>query len=213
MIYHVINRASARLMLFDTQEDYQLIFKTLQDAKEKYNMRILAYCIMPNHFHLLLYPEHDGDLSKFMYWFTMTHTQRWHAMHNTFGSGHIYQGRYKSFLVSDDEYYLTLVRYIERNPLRAKIVRKLVNWKWGSYHERVQGKRKLLDTSPVPLPKQYEEFVITAVTPGELKSIRQSISKGKPYGNKAWQDKMVDRFNLEMTLRGRGRPKGSKKGS
>ena len=183
MIYHVINRASARLMLFDAKEDYQLILQTLEEAKEKYGMRILAYCIMPNHFHLLLHPKNDGDLSKFMYWFTMTHTQRWHAMHKTYGSGHIYQGRYKSFLVCDDAYYLTLLRYIERNPLRAKIVIKLINWKWGSYHERTQqSKTKLLDVSPVPLPENYNVFVTEAVTPNELASIRQSITKSKDKG-------------------------------
>ncbi len=98
-IYHVINRANARLPIF---------FK--EEAKEKYDMRILAYCLMPNHFHLILYPHKDNDLQKFMQWTTLTHTQRWHIKNKTVGTGHLYQCRYKSFIIEKDKHLLTIIR-------------------------------------------------------------------------------------------------------
>ncbi len=76
IIYHVINRANARLPLFENDDDYELFEEILTQAKEKFDIRILSYCIMPNHWHLVLYPKNDGDVSMFMQWLTLTHTQR-----------------------------------------------------------------------------------------------------------------------------------------
>lgn len=89
MAYHVINRANARLPLFDLADDYQRFEAILTEAKETFDMRIPAYSIMPNHWHLVLYPKKDGDLSKFVQWLTLTHTQRMHAKNHTAGNGHI----------------------------------------------------------------------------------------------------------------------------
>ena len=78
---------------------------------------------MPNHFHILLWPREEGDLFRFMSWLTMTHTQRWHAHHRTAGTGHLYPGRFTSFPVqSDEHFFLTVYRYVERNALRANLV-------------------------------------------------------------------------------------------
>jgi putative transposase len=85
-------------------------------------MRILAYCVIPNHFHLVLWPHQDGALSEFMRWLTMTHTQRWHAAHQTAGTGPMYQGRFKSFPVQSDDHFYSVCRNVEPNPLRAKLV-------------------------------------------------------------------------------------------
>uniref|UniRef100_UPI00196B28C2 transposase n=1 Tax=Aquisphaera insulae TaxID=2712864 RepID=UPI00196B28C2 len=93
-------------------------------ALARYQMRLLAYCLMPNHFHLLVWPREAGDLSDFMRWLTMTHTQRWHAYHRTVGTGHLYQGRYKSFPVQSVEHFLTVCHYVERNALRAGLVER-----------------------------------------------------------------------------------------
>lgn len=137
--YHVLNRAGARLTIFESKDDYGIFKSVLTEAVEKYSMRLIAYCCMPNHFHLILKPVSDGDLSKFMYWFSMTLTLRWHAIKNTTGSGHIFQGRYKSFLAQDDYHLLTLIRYVERNPLRAKLVKICDEWKYSSLHRRLHG--------------------------------------------------------------------------
>ncbi|VAW21734.1 hypothetical protein MNBD_BACTEROID04-1841 [hydrothermal vent metagenome] len=210
VIYHVINRANARLPLFEKDEDYQLFENILTEAQEKFDMRILAYCIMPNHWHLVLYPKSDGDIVKFMQWLTLTHTQRWHAFHNTIGHGHLYQGRYKSFLVQTNEYLLQLFRYVERNALRAKLVKKAENWRWSSLYIREKGdkeQKKLLSVWPVETSDDYVKFVNEAQTSSELDAIRYSVNKGKPYGEEAWMNKIIDKFKLKLTLRKRGRPK------
>jgi len=85
-------------------------------------MRLLAYCIMPNHWHLILYPRNSGGLAQFMGWLTNTYTRRWHTKNGTVGQGHLYQGRYKSFLCQDDNHFLTLVKYVERNAKKADLV-------------------------------------------------------------------------------------------
>ncbi len=124
MIYHALNRANARLAIFDCDEDYAAFERVLAQAVTRFDMRLLAYCLMPNHFHLLVWPRDDGDLSTFMRWLTMTHTQRWHAFHRTVGSGHLYQGRFKSFPVESDDHFLTVCRYVERNALRANLIER-----------------------------------------------------------------------------------------
>lgn len=173
-------------------------------------MRILAYCIMPNHWHLILYPKNDGDLQKFMGWVSMTHTQRWHSYHKTAGSGHLYQGRYKSFLVQTNHYLLQLFRYVERNALRARLVKKAENWKWASLYKREKGseeQKKLLSKWPIDMPKNYLYLVNEPHTNTELEDLRYCVNKGKPCGSEEWANKMIDTFKLESTLRGRGRPK------
>jgi len=212
-IYHVINRANARVQIFDNKKDYKLFENVLLEAKEKFDVSIYGYCIMPNHWHLIISPQNDGDLSKFMGWLTMTHTQRWHVAHKTIGSGHLYQGRYKSFIVQSNEYFLQLLRYIERNPVRAKLVKKSEMWEWGSYWRRCKGtatQKKLLDTLPVHLPEQYIAWVNEPEDKETLEEIHYCVNKGKPYGKERWTNKMIDRFKLMSTLRNPGRPrKGS----
>ena len=123
-IYHVLNRANARMTIFEGENDYQAFETTLEEAKDRYPIQIFSYQIMPNHWHFCLRPKNDGDMTKFVQWLTLTHTQRWHASHRSMGTGHLYQGRYKSFLVQGDNHFLQLCRYIENNALRAKLVRR-----------------------------------------------------------------------------------------
>ena len=210
VIYHVINRANARLPLFEKNKDYQLFEEILEQARIKFNMRILSYCIMPNHWHLILYPINDGDVAKFMQWLTLTHTQRWHSQHGTTGNGHLYQGRYKSFPVQTNEYLLQLFRYVERNALRAKLVKKAEDWKWSSLYIRESGtedQKKILSEWPIDMPDNYVKLINELQANTELESLRYSVNKGKPYGKESWINKIIDKFNLNLTLRERGRPK------
>ena len=131
LAYHVLNRRVGRLRLFDKPGDYLAFEKILQQAHERTGIRVAAYCLMPNHWHLLLWPRDDGELSEVMRWITVTHTQRWHAHRQTSGSGPVYQGRFKSFPVQSDEHFLTVARYVERNALRAKLVKRAEQWQWG----------------------------------------------------------------------------------
>ena len=156
IIYHVLNRANGRQVMFETPQDYQLWENVLLEAREHVPVRILAYCVMPNHWHLVLWPRGDGDLSRFMAWLTLTHTQRWHAQHQSVGTGHLYQGRFKSFPVQTDEHFLTVCRYVERNALRAKLVKRAESWQWSSLWRRTQGVKQSqwLADWPVSRPRQ-----------------------------------------------------------
>ena len=132
MIYHVLNRANRRERIFRKEKDYEAFERILEEGMDKYPMRILAYCLMPNHWHFVMYPEHDEDLSVFMRWLTGTHTQRWHTHYKSIGYGHLYQGRYKSFPIQKDEHFLNVSQYVERNALRANLVSKAEDWRWSS---------------------------------------------------------------------------------
>jgi putative transposase len=134
MIYHVLNRANFRSRLFREPAHYEDFLDIVEESLNFVPTRILAHCLMPNNWHLVLYPRADGNLSKFLRRITLTHTQRYHARTWTAGYGHVYQGRYKSPLVESDRHFLTLVRYVERNAKRAALVKKAEDWPWCSAH-------------------------------------------------------------------------------
>lgn len=212
LAYHVLNRRVGRLPLFEKKADYVAFEKILAEAVERTGIRIAAYCVMPNHWHLLLWPRRDGELSEVLRWFTVTHTQRWHAHHHTAGTGPVYQGRFKSFPVQTDEHFLTVARYVERNARRAKLVERAEEWHWGSLWRRAQGDPKLtawLSDWPVQRPRDWVARVNRPEPASELEALRLSVRRGRPFGADAWVRRMVRRFGLESTLRPRGRPKGS----
>lgn len=209
-IYHVINRANGRLTIFRTTEDYKHFERLLEEAKELTSMRILAYTLMPNHWHLVLYPRNDGDLSVFMHWLSTTHTRQYHVKTKTVGGGHLYQGRYKSFLVDSGSYLLTLIKYVERNPVRAKLTRSCESWQWGSAWRRLNGtakQQKLLTTSPEPLPRNYRSWINMPEKEDELVTLRNAVNRGVPYGKETWVDRMITTHHLESTVRSPGRPR------
>ena len=209
-IYHVINRANNRQTIFALDKDYLLFEDLLLEAKELIGMDILSYCLMPNHWHLVLRPTQDGYLASYMKWLTLTHTKRYHSIHNSVGYGHIYQGRYKSFIVQKDSHLLQLVRYVERNPVRAKLVEKGELWRWSSLWRRVSGsikQKQLLANLPIELPNNYLGWVNEKEGKTNLLSLRQSVNKGTPFGGEEWISQTVDLYNLDATLRKPGRQK------
>lgn len=208
-VYHVINRAVGRLRIFDATNDYQLFIDLLREAKEMTGMRILAYILMPNHWHLLLYPENDGDMGIFMHWLTNAHTRRVHALTETIGTGPLYQGRYKSFITKSDGHLLTVLKYIERNPVRAKLTGNAESWRWGSAQLRLRGtpkQKQLLSDSPIALPRNYRVWINTPEAAKDLDSLRVSANRGAPYGNARWVERMVSTHKLSSTIRKPGRP-------
>jgi putative transposase len=173
-------------------------------------MRLLAYCLMPNHWHLVVWPQGDGELSDFGHWLSLTHTQRWHAHYHDVGTGHLYQGRYKSFPIAQDEHFLHVCRYGERNPLRADLVRQAEDWRWGSLWQRQQAEAArtvLLGTWPVPEPADWLAEVNRPQIAAELAAVRRSVERGQPYGAAAWPKRAATRLGLESTFRPRGRPR------
>ncbi len=213
MVHHVLNRANGRMKIFRKDKDYEAFENIPAQAKERYPMRILAYCLMPNHWHFVVYPHTDDAMPQFMRWVTVTHTQRWHAHYKTIGSGHLYQGRYKSFPVQRDEHFLQLVRYVERNAKRASLVRRAEDWPWSSLHKREFGsaqQKKLLSPWPVDAVENYLEWVNTPQPKEEVEVIRYAIQRGRPYGSDTWTRHTAERLGLEATMRPRGK---SRKGT
>jgi len=129
------------MRIFGKQRDFEAFEEVIAQAKQRLPMRVLAWCVMNNHWHFALWPRGDGDLSEFMRWLTVTHTQRWHAAHRTSGTGPLYQGRFKSFPVQEDDHLWTVLRYVERNPLRANLVERADAWRWSSLWHRADGSR------------------------------------------------------------------------
>jgi putative transposase len=208
-VYHALNRAVARLPLFQKPADYAAFERLLAEALAKYPTRLLAYCLMPNHWHLVLWPEQDGEMTAFLRWLTLTHSMRWHAHYHTAGTGHIYQARYKSFPVETDDHLYTVLRYVERNALRANLVGRAEAWRWGSLWRR-QGRGAgplTLHPWPVPLPGDWLERVNAPQSAGEVEAVRRAVVRGSPFGSPAWQVATAQRLGLEATLRPKGRPK------
>jgi putative transposase len=210
MVYHVLNRAHSRQQMFFSDADYQAFVKVLIEAHRRWPVKILSFCLMPNHWHLVLEPTRDGELSLFMRWLTQTHTQRWRHAKRTVGDGSLYQGRYKSFLVESDEHFLILCRYVERNALRAKLVRRAEDWKWGSAWVRRHGDKSLgemLSDWPVDRPGNWIALLNEDQDGSQERSVRASITRNRPLGREKWVQAVAKRYDLEHTLRQPGRPR------
>jgi putative transposase len=210
LVYHVLNRAVARLALFEKPADYAAFERVLAEAMEKHPTRLLGYIVMPNHWHLVIWPRKDGELTDFVRWLTHTHVMRWHAHFGTSGSGHLYQGRFKSFPVEADEHLYCLLRYVERNANRANLVERAEEWRWSSLWRRVHGEsidRELLHRWPVPEPADWVRRVNRAQSEAELKAVQHAIRRGAPLGSDAWQVRTARKLGLDWTLRSRGRPR------
>lgn len=141
------------MALFEKDADYEAFERVLGEAMEQFPTRLLSYCLMPNHWHLVIWPRKDGELTEFLRWLTHTHVMRWHAHYGTSGTGHLYQGRFKAFPMETDEHFYTVLRYVERNALRANLVNRAEDWRWSSLWRRHFGNaesRKLLSDWPLP---------------------------------------------------------------
>jgi putative transposase len=212
--YHVLNRANAHVQIFADDKDYLCFENILAEASEKFTTRLCTFCIMPNHWHLVLWPEKDDELSKFVGWITLTHTQRWHANHNTTGSGHLYQGRFKCFPVQDDSHFLILCRYVERNPVNAGLVEKAQDWKWSAMWQRHNSKitnNVPLSQWPVEMPDNWQTLVNQVFNEKEIADIRRCIERNRPFGETEWMIKTATSLGLHSALKTPGRPRKTQK--
>lgn len=166
MLYHVVNRGSRKGGLFDSNDDYREFERLISDARQLLTVRIVAYCLMPNHWHLLLWPSEDGELSTFMKWLTGTHALRWRRGRGTTGQGAVYQARFRATAVDDVWHLLAVWRYIERNPLAAGLVSRAEDWPWSSAAPFVGQRRQLpLDATPFALPAGWLDLVNSDTVP------------------------------------------------
>jgi putative transposase len=213
----VLNRANGRLRLFKKADDFLAFERVMLEAHRRTPIRILDWCIMGNHWHLALWPRRDGELTQFMRWLTLTHAQRWKHAHGSVGWGHLYQGRFRSLPVQDDSHLLTLLRYVHRNPVPAKLVRRAQDWRWSSLWVRVNPAHELnelllpLKQWPIERPRNWLALVNTPLSEVESEQVAKSVERGRPFGDATWVTKMADKLHLEQTLRPRGRPLGWRK--
>ncbi len=209
MVFHVLNRGVGRMRLFRKDRDYEAFEEIVEKTLLTCPMRICSYCLMPNHWHFVLWPESDGDLAAFMQKLTVTHVRNWQENRRRVGMGHVYQGRYKSFPIETDEYFYQVVRYVERNALRANLVATADQWRWSSLWRREHGTtvdRRLLSGWPLSRSRRWRQFVNEPQTESELKAIRRAVTRGQPFGSASWTQHAAKKLGLESTLRRRGRP-------
>jgi len=208
-VYHALNRGNARLRIFRKEADYEAFECILADGLARYGIRLYSYVLMPNHWHMILRPNRDGGMGEFLRWVTVTHTMRYHAHYHTSGHGHVYQGRFKSFPIQDDAHFVTVCRYAERNPLRADVVKRAEDWRFGSLWRWLQASEPapaLLSPWPVSRSPNWIARVNGPMNEAELAAVRRSIQRGRPFGDESWTATTAARLGLTSTLRPRGRP-------
>jgi putative transposase len=208
VVFHVLNRGARRMRLFDSDDDYYAFLSLLGRAQRRVPMALFGYCLMPNHYHLVLRPPADEHLSQFMHWLSFRHAHRWHFAHETRGQGHVYQGRFKAIPVQTNTHFVTLCRYVERNPVRAQIVRLAQDWPWSSLPQREGLRRPVrLDPWPVAVPSDWLEMVNQSQGKDETDSVRKSIARGAPFGAADWREQMGTTLGLMGRIRPIGRPR------
>jgi putative transposase len=205
----VLNRSVGKMHLFGGDADFEAFQRVTIEAHQRHPIRILAYCVLSNHWHFVVWPDADGQVTDFFRWLAHTHAMRWRVAHRTVGHGHLYQGRFKSFPVQSDEHLLTVLRYVERNALGAGLVDRAEDWRWSSLWARRRGDRSiraLLAPWPVERPRDWIQRVNAPLSARELGRLRVSIERGRPFGDDRWIKRTAGELSLEHTMRSEGRP-------
>ena len=209
-----MNRANAGLTIFEKDADDEAFENVLIEAVARTQTRLLADCVMRHHWHLVVWPREDRKLSQFVGWLTLTHTQRWHADRQLTGSGHVDQGRFKSFPIQDDDHLFRMARYAaryaERHAQRAHLVRRAEQWRWGRLYRWLRGSaedRRQFAAWSMPRPANGVAHVKAPQTAAELAALRRCVQRGSPYGTEMWCDRTIGSLGMESTIRPRGRPK------
>jgi putative transposase len=207
--YHALNRGNGRAQVFHDADDYHDFVRLLRKACARVPMRLVGFCLMPNHFHLVLWPPTDDSLAAWMQWLLTAHVHGYRKRYR--GSGHVWQGRFRAFPIEEDDHLLTVLRYAERNPLRAGLVSRAQEWRWSSLPLWLERPRMpWLDPGPVPRPASWLEYVQGPQSEAELAALRRSVARHAPYGSAAWVERTAVQLGLESSLRPPGRPRQSR---
>jgi putative transposase len=218
LVYHVLNRGNNRADVFGDDADRAAFLGALANTKDRYPFRLFGYCLMTNHFHLLIRPESGQSISRILQSLTVAHTWRYHKRHHS--TGHVWQGRFKSPVIQGDAHLLVVLRYIEANPVRAKLVAAPGDYRWSSFPCHGLGHDDPL-VSPFPewdelgrteaeRRKRWRAKVCGAQNEAELMSVRGSLRSGRPLGAPEWTEQIAQRLNIELIPRPRGRPRKEK---
>ncbi len=212
IVFHVINRGVRRLGLFDQAGDYRAWLTAFAEAQRRVPIDIFAYCLMPNHFHLVVRPREDGHLAEFMRLGTVTHSMRWHRYRGSAGTGAVYQGRYRAFPVQTNRYFFSVCRYVEANALRASLVEHAEDWPWSSLAARCRNRHLLqLSEWPILQPSDWIQQVNSSGAKAELDAVRRCIIKRIPLGDDDWSRATAVPLGLTRGFRRSGRPRTEKR--
>ena len=204
--YHVINRGNQKARVFHSESDYSAFLGIMNEAQSRVTLPVLAACLMPNHIHLVVRPQDGADLAKWISWLFTTHVRRHHRKYGS--CGRLWQGRYKAFLIQQDDHLLTVLRYVERNALSAKLVTRAEDWRWGSLNWRASAKAPFLPVMPpIDLPFHWAAFVNQPLTGAELLEIHTCVNRQRPFGAQEWVEASARDFGLESSIAPIGRPR------
>lgn len=209
MFYHVLNGSAGRITLFRRAQDYAAFERVMLEAAERFPLPIVDWCLMPNHWHFVVWPRTQAEVTDYFRWLAHTHAMRWRVAHQNVGWGHLYQGRFKAFPVQAGGPLLRVRRYVQRNAVTAGVVKRAEQWRWGSLWARREGPaelRGLLSKEAPALPGGWVERVNEPMTKKELAGLPLSVARGRPYGEAGWVREMAAELGLEHTLRDEGRP-------
>ena len=210
--YHVLNRANQKAQVFHQPSDYVAFIRLMTKAQDQVELPLLAACLMPNHVHLVVRPSADKDVTKWMHWLFTTHSRHYNDKYEKVG--HVWQGRFKASLAQCDQHLLTVMRYVERNALRANLVGAAEDWRWGSLQWRSAIRPPFeLAPTPIPLPTWWKEFVNQPQTAAELAEIRTSVNRQRPFGDPEWVKEQACAADLEQSLVMPGRPRKRRSGT
>ena len=209
--------------MFYKRSDYAAFVALIDEACARLPMRVLGFCLMPNHYHFALWPHNDGDLGRWMAWLMTTHAVRYNKHYKR--SGPIWQGRYKSFPIQQDVNLNQVCRYIERNPVKAGLVDRADEWGWSSARywrgsDPVSGTETgsdpfsrpaadapgWLTVGPVPRAGNWLASLHGDQPEDVVRRLRLAIERGRPFGATEWIEDAAKRLGLEAALRSPGRP-------
>ncbi|QOV91915.1 transposase [Humisphaera borealis] len=216
--YHVLNRGNGRQKLFLRAGDYDAFCGILAEGLRRYPVKLYGWCLMPNHWHLVLSPKNADSIGRLLGWVGVTHVRRHHTHYHTVGGGHLYQGRFKSFPIEGGRHFRAVCRYVEANPRRAKLVRRAQDWRWSSLAAHVDPSTARPDDVaaddwpaltrwPGGKPADWAAWVNKPIEVAEAEAMKLSIARGRPYGSAKWIAATAKKLGLEYTLRDRGRPR------
>ena len=199
-VYHIWNRGAGRLRLFKKPEDYLAFERVLVEAHARHPIPLLDWCLMPNHWHFVVFPDDDQQVTQFFRWLTHTHAVRAITHRRVMGMGPLYPGRFKLLPVQTDGHLLTLLRYVQRNPVRAKLAKNASDWRWSGEWARMHGEketRSILSAWPVDRPRRWTTWVDEPENVEETKAIRTCVRRSSPSGTDDWTQETAQRLNLE----------------
>ncbi|MFN9640213.1 MAG: hypothetical protein ACK56W_09380 [Pirellula sp.] len=206
-VYAVDCRGLGGKALFRNDDEYESFKGLVQESVEKLEPRLLAYCLLPKRWSAILVPRRDGDLSRWVGWLTSVHSMRRRSVSKGKSVGGLYERRFRSFPIQDNERLLEAIQFVESLGKSKKLTSGEV-YPWSSQHDRSQ--QKLPDwmaSPPIAFPTDWVQRSQKPLSEEISDRLENCMERGCPYGDAHWVQRTAVRFKLESTLRRRGRPK------